>query len=178
MNSNDEIRREENSGSATRILPPAEYLKAVRARLRSGQRKQAYSILLHASSIYPDHPLILSYCGWLQAIIDRKYQSAIATCRKAFVAFKSANPHTWGMVYPILYLNLGRVFLAAGRKRDAVENFIKGLKHDRSNAELKKEMLLLGIRKKPPVSFLSRTNPVNKYIGKMLHTTGKAHCYV
>jgi tetratricopeptide (TPR) repeat protein len=171
---NDEHPKEGSPEAASSVTPPAEYVKKARACLRNGQRKQAYSVLLEASDLYPDHPVILSYCGWLQAVIDRRYKSGIFACRKAFVVFKSTNPHTMGVVYPILYLNLGRTFLAAGMKKEAVENFNKGLKHDKYHIELKKEMQLLGTREKPPVPFLSRSNPVNKYIGKMLHTTSRS----
>jgi hypothetical protein len=154
--------------SAEQTMPPGEFIKAVRARLRNGEQKQAYRILLHASGLYPDHPLIVSYLGWLQSVIDKKFISGIASCRKAFVLFKSVNPETMKAVYPVLYLNLGRAFLLAGKKKEAVENFIKGLGHDRVNIELKKEMQLLGIRKAPLVPFLPRTNPINKYVGMLL----------
>jgi Tfp pilus assembly protein PilF len=155
------------------IKPAAEYVKAARAFLKKRQLTQAYTILLQAMALYPDHAVVLSYCGWLQAVVDKKYKSGIAACRRAFVTFKSADPHTAGIVYPILYLNLGRAFLTAGRKKDAVENFNKGLSHDRSNSELKKELKLLGIRKKPFVPFLSRSNPINKCIGKILRSPAR-----
>lgn len=167
----NERSKAEGSMGTSDALPPGEYVKAARAHIRNGQRKQAYSILLQAMAFYPDHAVILSYCGWLQAIVDKKYKSGIAVCRRAFVAFKSSDPHTAGIVYPILYLNLGRAFLAAGMKKEAVENFNKGLKHDRSHVELKKEMQLLGTRKSPPVPFLSRSNPINKYVGKLIDST-------
>jgi tetratricopeptide (TPR) repeat protein len=168
---NERSKAEGSEGTAD-ILPPGEYVKAARARIKNGQRKQAYSILLHAMALYPNNAVILSYCGWLQAIVDRKYKSGIAACRKAFVAFKASDPHTAGIVYPILYLNLGRAFLAAGKKKEAVENFSKGLRHDRGHIELKKEMQVLGTRKSPPVPFLSRSNPINKYVGRLLDSPG------
>lgn len=156
-------------------MQPAAYVKAARVHLKNGQLKQAYGILLQAMAIYPEHAVILSYSGWLQAVVDKKHHSGISTCRKAFVAFKTSDPHTAGIVYPILYLNLGRTFLAAGRKKEASENFSKGLKHDRSHFELKKEMQRLGKRKNPIVSFLSRSNPINKYIGMLSHNSSRNH---
>ena len=150
-------------------MPAVEYLKAARVHLRIGRHKEAYRILLQASTIYPNQPVILSYCGWLQAVVDKKYKSGLATCRRALVLFKTSDPELAGRIYPTIYLNLGRTFLATGRKKDAVENFQKGLKYDRSNAELKKEMQLLGMRKKPPIAFLSRSNLLNLIIGKMFH---------
>jgi tetratricopeptide (TPR) repeat protein len=151
------------------VVPAAAYLKEVLVQLRGGRRKEAYSILVEANIAYPDHPYILSYYGWLQAVVDKKYKSGLDTCSKAFVLFKTSDSETAEKVYPVLYLNLGRTFLVAGKKKDAFENFQKGLKYDRSNAELKKEMKLLGMRKKPPLPFLSRSNLLNIIIGKLFH---------
>jgi tetratricopeptide (TPR) repeat protein len=155
------------------IMPAGEYLKAARAHLRSNRRKEAYGILLQASVIYPDQPLILSYRGWLQAVVDKKYKSGLAACRRAFVLFKTSDPNLAGRVYPNLFLNLGRTLLIMGRKKDAVENFRKGLQYDRGNQELKKEMQLLGERKKPPIPFFSRSNFLNLLIGKLFHANPK-----
>ncbi len=155
------------------VMPAAEYLKSARAHLRSGRRKDAYGILLQASAIYPKQPIILSYCGWLQAIVDKKHKSGLAACKKAFVLFKTSDRDLAGRVYPILYLNLGRTLLASGNKKEAVENFQKGLQYDRGNLELKKEMQRLGTRKSPPIAFLSRSNPLNLLIGKLFHADPK-----
>jgi tetratricopeptide (TPR) repeat protein len=149
------------------VAPAAAYLKEALLQLRGGRRKEAQCILLEASMTYPDHPYILSYYGWLQAVVEKKYQSGLAACKKAFDLFKTSDSDTAEKVYPVLYLNLGRTFLVAGKKKDAFENFQMGLKYDRSNAELKKEMKLLGMRKKPPLPFLSRTNLLNIIIGKL-----------
>lgn len=147
--------------------PAAEYIKEARALLRSGLRRKAYSLLLPAMALYPSHPFIISYCGWLQAVVDKRARSGIALCRKSFVLFKTSDPHTASVAYPILYLNLGRSFIAAGKKKEAVDAFQKGLVYDKRHAELKKEMQHLGMRKPPTVAFLSRSNPINKLIGKL-----------
>jgi len=155
-------------------VPAVEYIKAARTHLWNGRHKEAYGILLQAGAIYPNHPIILSYLGWLQGVVDKKYKSGLATCRKAFVHFKTSDPQSAGRVYPILYLNLGKTFLANGRKKEAVESFRKGLQHDRSNAELNKEMKLLGTRKQPPIALLSRSNLLNRIIGNLLHAKSES----
>jgi hypothetical protein len=73
----------------------------------------------------------------------------------------------------VFYLNLGKAYLAAGKKKDAINAFNKGLQHDKSNSDLRKELRGLGMRKKPPVSFLDRANPINKCIGMILQKTKK-----
>jgi hypothetical protein len=72
------------------------------------------------------------------------------------------------VLYPVFYLNLGRAYLAAGKKKDAIDAFRKGLQYDNGNSDLRKELRGLGMRKKPPVPFLDRSNPINKYIGMIL----------
>jgi len=154
-----------DQGDSVKSKPPAQYLTEARALLRNGQKRKAYGILLQAMELNPEHPVILSYCGWLRAVVDKKPRSGITLCRKSFVVFKTSNPHTASVIYPVLYLNLGKAFYAAGKRKEAVENFEKGLTYDRGHFEIKKEMQRLGMRKKPIVPFLSRSNPVNKYLG-------------
>jgi tetratricopeptide (TPR) repeat protein len=173
-------RPDERSGSKAedpegpgKTAGPIDYIKAARIRLREGSHQQAYSILQQAIADYPENALILSYFGCLQAIVDRKYRSGIDACRKALALFRAPDKYSVGVIYPILYLNLGRACLAAGRKQEAIEAFTKGLKYDRSHRELKKELMLLGMRKPPVVPFLSRSNPINKYIGMLLHGSRK-----
>ena len=71
--------------------------------------------------------------------------------------------------YPIFYLNLGRAYLKGNRKKDAVQAFQEGLKSDPGNRDLLWEIKKIGERRKPPLSFLSRSNPINKYIGMLLY---------
>ena len=170
MNERDyhETPKAENAGSSEsseKVKSPVEYIKEMRGYLKDGQQKQAYAVMMQANVLYSGHPLILSYYGWLQALVDKKYYSAVTACKKAFIGFKPADKHNAAVIYPILHLNLGRACVAAGKKKEAVDSFTKGLKHDPYHVELKKEMQLLGLRKKTFVSFLSRSNPLNKVIG-------------
>ncbi len=155
-------------------MPATEYLKAARVQLRDGRFKEAYTIVLKACNVHPTHPLVLSYYGWLQAVVDKKPRSGVTFCRRAFTNFKTADPHAAGSVYPVLYLNLGRTLLLSGRKKEALESFGRGLSYDRCHRELKKEMNALGIRRKPVLPFLSRSNPLNKLLGKVRHGTAHA----
>jgi tetratricopeptide (TPR) repeat protein len=168
MTTND-ISKPTDQQDRPQVISAAAYLREALLQLRAGRRKEAHGILLEASMTYPDHPYILSYCGWLQAVVEKKHQNGLTACKKAFDLFKTSDSDTAEKVYSILYLNLGRAFLVAGKKKDAFENFQKGLKYDGSNAELKKEMKLLGMRKKPPLPFLSRGNFLNIIIGKLFH---------
>jgi tetratricopeptide (TPR) repeat protein len=68
---------------------------------------------------------------------------------------------------PDLLLNLGRVFLLAGKTTKALATFQRGLdlapKHKGLLAEFKK----LDRREAPPLMIVSRSNPLNKVLGKL-----------
>ena len=147
---------------------PADYLRAVKGCLRSGKQKEAFALLQQATVRFPDEPLILSYYGCFQSLVDKKYRSGVETCKQALALLKQKKPFEEELLYPVFFLNLGRAYLAAGKKADAMESFRKGLKYDNGNGDLLKELRGLGVRKTPPVPFLDRSNPINKYIGIML----------
>ncbi|MDA8100831.1 MAG: hypothetical protein M0042_14535 [Nitrospiraceae bacterium] len=170
----EQDKREENARQRPAKTPVAEYLKAVRAMLRQDRIHEAYTIMQRSVDDYPGHPVLLSYYGWLHAVVEKKTRSGIIFCRRALSGFQTTDPHTAGTIYPILYLNLGRTLLLAGRKKEAIESFTDGLTFDRRNRELKHEMNTLGVRKKPLLAFLSRSHPLNKVLGKVLHTRARA----
>jgi tetratricopeptide (TPR) repeat protein len=164
----DQPAQENDPGPTGGTTDPIAYIKTARAHLRNGEQEKAYRILLHAVVDHPEDALILSYYGCLQASVEKRYRSGIDNCRKALSRYKAADKYSAGVIYPILYLNLGRAYLVADRRKEAIEAFSKGLTYDKGHRELKKELQLLGIRKRPAVPFLSRSNPINKYIGKLL----------
>jgi hypothetical protein len=54
-------------------------------------------------------------------------------------------------------------------KKKAIEAFYKGLTYDHENKDLIREIKKLGMRRKPLMSFLPRSHPINKYIGMILN---------
>jgi tetratricopeptide (TPR) repeat protein len=154
-------------------VTPADYLKAVKSRLKVGKQKVAFELLQQAAIQFPEDPFILSYYGCLLSVVERKYRTGIETCRKAIALLKKQATFGEEMLYPGFYLNLGRAYLAASKKDDAILAFKKGLQFDNGNGDLLKELRSLGVRKPPPVPFLDRTNPINKYIGKLLRAPKK-----
>jgi len=154
-------------------VKPADYLRAVKSHLRNGKQKDAFRVLQQATVMYPDDPVILSYYGCLQAVVDKKYRSGVDTCKKAITLLRKKSSFGEEVLYPVFYLNLGRAYIAAGKRKDAIDAFEKGLRYDYGNSDLSKELRGLGTRKKPPLSFLARSNPINKYIGMLLHTSKK-----
>jgi tetratricopeptide (TPR) repeat protein len=100
-------------------------------------------------------PLATSYLAYCLAKIERKYREAVALCMEA----RNEDPKNSD-----IYLNLGRVHLLAGNRKQAIQVFRLGLRHQR-NIRISNELNALGHRKPPPIPFLERSNPLNKYLG-------------
>jgi len=135
--------------------------------LRELVRKKAYEPAFHhvkdGLALFPENLPLISYYGFLAAIVEKDLKEGLQACRQA-VRSIHRDPGEESF-YPMLYLNLGRVYTMHGKKAEAIECFRKGLSLEPRNPELFSEMKKFGLRKKPPISFLSRANPVNKYLG-------------
>ncbi len=179
MERHDELKKKTKadpvSPDPVEEIMPSEYLGEVKDHIKNGKPLHAYSLATEAVSKYPENPLLLSYYGHLQALAVAKYRTGIETCKRAIALAGERGLFGEEALYAVLYLNLGRTYLAAGMKQDAIDSFRKGLKFNSQNIELLKELRGMGTRKETPVAFLGRSNPINKYLGKVLHTTGNRH---
>jgi len=178
MEYNDEAKESVIAGGAAlsdhiKEAMPVDYIRTVNAHLKSGNQKDAYDVLQQAVVLYPDDPFILSYYGTLQAIADKKYRSGIENCTRAIVLFRKKSFFGEVERFPVFYLNLGRVYLAAGKKKDAIDAFKKGLQYNGGYNAILKKLKKLGMRNRPPVPFLDRSNPINKYLGMVLRQEKK-----
>jgi tetratricopeptide (TPR) repeat protein len=176
MDKKNEPEKPENAGAsahdeAIRELKPIEYIRTVNGYLLKGNHKSAYAVIQRAAVMCPDDPFVLSFYGCLQAMVDKEHRSGVDNCTKA-IAMVQKKAGTVGreLLFPVLYLNLGKAYVAAGRKKNAVIVFNQGLHYDPQHAGILKELRILGARKKPLVTFLDRANPLNKYLGKALNS--------
>lgn len=161
------------SGGGAEEKSPADYLEDLKSLLKKKNHPEALTLLEDALSFYPDDPFLLSYQGCLEAIVNKRYVRGINTCKSALESLEHKIPFGHDFFYPLFYLNLGRAYLAAGRKKEAVEAFRKGRTYDHNNEDILWEFKKLGIRKRPAIPLLERSNPLNKYIGVILHRLGK-----
>jgi tetratricopeptide (TPR) repeat protein len=154
---------------------PDEYFREVKAHLREGKQKEAFMLLQEAVLIYPNESTLMSYYGYLLAIVDRKYRMGIATCLKAIENLRTLEKNCdVSRAYPVFYYNLGKAYSAAGKRKESVDALNNGLSFDPSNGDIKKELQRMGVRrKKPPIPFLDRSNPLNKYLGIALYRRKK-----
>ncbi len=155
--------------SQKKTMTPSDYLDEVRELLQRKSNRRALELLGAALVEYPDEPFLLSYYGCLEAVANKNVATGIELCERALALLDKRFPADKERHFPTFYLNLGRAYVAAGRKKQAVETFEKGLSYDASQKDLLWEMQKLGVRRKPVFPFLQRTNPLNKYVGWLLH---------
>lgn len=157
--------------SQVKEISSAEFLRSAKALLANRKLKEAFTVLQQAHIKHPGNPYIASYYGYLQAVVDKRYRSGVETCKSALVLLRKQAVSGREVQYGVVYLNLGRAYIAAGKKKDAIETFQQGLKYDGRNSELLKELQALGKRKKPFLPFLERSNTLNKCLGMILNKT-------
>ena len=150
-----------------------DYIKEAEDLFKRNNQKEALRLLTDALEHYPNNPFIWSYQGCLEAIVNKNYSKGVNTCRHAFKILKEQMPFGEEFFFPILYLNMGKAYLAANKRKEAYASFKKGLEIDIGNRNLLNELKKLGIRRQPPLPLLKRSNPLNKYIGKLSHKLKK-----
>jgi len=146
-----------------------EFIDDMKVLLRRKAYKNALAMLEDGLRLYPADPFLLSYYGTLVAVIRKDHERGIRLCTHALKRLRETIPFGLEFFYPLLYLNLGRAYLAAGWKKEALESFRKGLHYDAKDPDLNTELRRLGKRKAAPIPVLGRSNPINKYIGMILH---------
>lgn len=102
----------------------------------------------------------LSYFGLCLALVQRKFKPAIDICKRAIDLQFYNGDH---------YVNLTRVYIAAGNRKKAVETADQGLKLLPDHDELLATRKEIGIRSRPPVPFLDRDHPINVSLGQARH---------
>ena len=106
-----------------------------------------------------------SYYGLALAMQRQQLDDAVRYCQQAV----DQEP-----IRGDFYHNLGQVYLARGEKQRAVRTFNHGLQAEPRHARLIEAVKRLGIRQRPTVQSLSRTNPINKCLGWVRHRVKKA----
>ncbi|MBI5561697.1 MAG: tetratricopeptide repeat protein [Deltaproteobacteria bacterium] len=130
--------------------------------LKEDKTDQALRAFEKAYKEDKEDPYYLSYYGMCKAMRGGEIGLGLELCTRAIKKefFKAE-----------FYLNLGKVYLAAGNKKGAIKVFLKGLKFEPDNEEINKYLIDLGFRKKPVIPVLHRGNPVNKFLGILFRRT-------
>jgi tetratricopeptide (TPR) repeat protein len=102
----------------------------------------------------------LSYFGVALALVRKQFKPAIDLCKRAINLEFYNGDH---------YANLARVYIAANNRKKAIETVENGLKLVPEHEYLLAVRKSLGIRARPAVPFLDRTNPINVSLGQARH---------
>ena len=105
-----------------------------------------------------------SYLGYGIARKENRVDEGLSLCKRA-VELEFYEPAN--------FLNLARTCLLAKDREGAAEAVEEGLELDPGNKSLQKIAKIIGTRKKPAISFLSRKNPLNKALGQLRHKLRK-----
>ncbi|MCP4201278.1 MAG: hypothetical protein GY769_05015 [bacterium] len=102
--------------------------------------------------------LFYSYLGHAVARCEGRKQEGLAMCLHAV----ELQPFQ-----PLNYLNLARSYLLVRNRREAVRTLRRGLALDPSHRGLLGFQRELGVRRRRPIRFLSRGNPLNRLLGRL-----------
>ena len=147
------------------LVPSAEdsYAKGLQA-LSRGRGKEAMALFEAAIRIAwrgrgtPPQPRYLSYYGLCLALVANENREGLRCCREA-VTLESYNPD--------IRCNLGRVLLYAGRRAEAYRCFLRGLALGGDHPTIRSALRSMGIRRRPALPFLPRSNPLNTFLGRL-----------
>ncbi len=133
-------------------------------RLISKNRyEEAEELVRIALEDRPDEPVLRAFWGYLVAKNKSNIEDGIVHCQEALKT--AIRTHQPDINIALIYLNLGRAHLINNDRRSAIRAFKTGLGYDPDNRDLNNELVSLGVRKKPVISFLPRSHPINKYLG-------------
>jgi len=128
--------------------------------LRDGMASEALVHARRALGAAPKNPFYLSYTGLLAAVAERRFGDAESLCQEAL-----------GMKvnHAQLYLNLAEVYRQAGRQHEAIGTLEKGMVSAGRDFRIRRALERIGVRRPPVVSFLHRSHPVNRTLGRWRH---------
>jgi len=129
-------------------------------QLRDGHASEALSAARRALGIAPKNPFYLSYTGLLAAVAEKRYADGETLCMEAL-----GMRHNHAQ----LYLNLAEIYQQSGRTQEAITTLEKGLVSAGRDFRLRRALQKIGSRREPMVTFLHRSHPVNRTLGKLLH---------
>lgn len=126
--------------------------------LSDGRMLEALGAFERAYADNPGSPEIISYYALLNALERGQVKASVELARQA-ISKQSGRPD--------FYINLGRIFLKGGMKKEAVETYREGIRVAPDNEEIEKLLRVLGVRARPFFSSLPRGHFLNKFLGIM-----------
>ncbi|MGH9463040.1 MAG: tetratricopeptide repeat protein [Vicinamibacteria bacterium] len=125
-----------------------------RGALKSAARD--FCLLVRDGSRDPRH---VSYCGLLLAKAEGNVREALILCEQAV---------RQGFYDPEMYLNLAEIQLQRRSRVRAMEALRRGIRIHSGDKTLLNQLDRINPRAAPPLAFLSRRHPLNRYLGLTL----------
>jgi tetratricopeptide (TPR) repeat protein len=135
-----------------------EHFKRGEAELAQDAPMLALAHFSAANRLDPTSPRMRSYYGLCLALAERRFDKALHLCRSA------AREEFFN---PLLYHNLALVHLSFGFKAEGIRYLRRGLMIDPGNDLIAATLQDLGVRRRPPLRFLSRRHALNRWLGGM-----------
>lgn len=130
--------------------------------LENGHNHLALACFEQAAAL-AQAPLIDSYLAYCRAIARREVDYALPVLEESVELEPRNQRH---------YLHLARVLLMAGDRERAIQTLRRGLQQGDSELLLR-ELESLGVRRPPIFGSLTRSHPLNKYLGKLCAMLGR-----
>ena len=127
------------------------------ARYEGGDLPGAHAAFGRAHRQAANDPRMMSWYGLTLVLVERNSNLGVLYCD---LALRLAGPE------PELCLNQARVHVALGQRERAVRALTRGLERAPEHAGLLGAQDTLGCRRRPVLPFLSRDNPLNRWLGK------------
>jgi tetratricopeptide (TPR) repeat protein len=145
-----------------------DYIREIESLMTARKEPEADELLREALGFYPRNLTLLSYQGLITSSFYCDTSRGIALCEEAVKCLRDQMSLIESYFSPTLYLNLGKVYLTANRRKQAYEAFRKGLESDTKNRHLIQELQRFGKRRKPVFPFLDRGHRLNKWCGQIV----------
>ena len=123
----------------------------------NGDTVNGLIFLEKTGDVFTENPVFCSYLAVCLARERQDFVSAVRLCLDS-IALEPRKPQH--------YLNLGRVYLIEGNRKEAIRSFRNGLLYGH-NELIQSELNRLGWRKPPVIPVLDRTHRLNVFLGKL-----------
>jgi tetratricopeptide (TPR) repeat protein len=137
-----------------------EQLRAGDEAWERGDRAAAHEAYRAAQQLNGNDPQVLSRLGLTLTVVAKDEYKGVAFCEEAVRRGAGDADALW---------RLATVYETTFQKERAVRAVRQGLALDREHAALVAMIQRLGVRRPPVLSFLPRSNPINKYLGMLRH---------
>ena len=127
---------------------------------RAGDGEGAHALFERAHRRAPSDARLMSWYGLTLVLVERNSNLGILYCDQAL---RLAGPD------PELHLNQARAHLALGQRDRAVKAVMRGLAAAPGHPALTAAQQAMGWRRKPVLPFLGRSNPLNRWLGRIRH---------